>query len=253
VCFFFHRLEQVIVQRRRNSEGLLFNVADGTYEGFSLKEHVENVGHRRFSLAHLRQMTWVAPHLLSLQWAPVQNGTPLQVSKMTNQVNSRHGWDIEVQQLNFKIHGPIIITSLKQWEVDLRIKSFRFCLVQLVLQCHNFFLKKALHCETNIPLVDLSQWHPKFDFSNSVLPIPLCDLPPRRKANQYVTTPCRNALEGSTYYEPNDSFCASPGISSSRINLNDLANITPIRKNSFSVLRGGLILIKMRFCTPFVY
>lgn len=187
----FTVLEQVIAQRRRHGDPLLFSVTPSHSGGVSLQEHTQRLGGRRFTLNHVRQMAWIAPHLITLGWAPVSGGIPIQSYSTGNGAPVRSGWDLEVQQRKFDPKGPIVMASLKQSEIHLRIKAFRFACVRWLLLRHDEFLATCEPPLLPIPLRRLSQWHPQFDLEVDAVAIPLVALPARVQAIQQQTTPLR--------------------------------------------------------------
>lgn len=143
-------------------------------------------------------MAWIAPHLITLSWAPVHNGVPLQSPCGTPGTPIRNGWDLEVQQRNFHSAGPVIITVLKQSAIHLRVKAFRFSCVRWLLLRHDEFLKTSDPPLVPIPLDRLCQWHPKFDIERDFIPIPLVSLPPRVQAVQHQISPLSDKRLGNT-------------------------------------------------------
>ncbi|KAF7459336.1 DNA replication factor CDT1 like protein [Cryptosporidium felis] len=143
-----------------------------------VKEQVENISKKSFSLDNLLRIVWISPQLISVRWCSTNNamfdnfGSP---NKKTNEYFDKYELEIV---LNNGINNPI--NRLSHSNINERVDIFRLIMIDFMLLQQNNYLNQKLtkNVEVNTEIQELRSWSTFFNI-DSCIEVPKAKLPPK--------------------------------------------------------------------------
>ncbi|EEA05961.1 uncharacterized protein CMU_017130 [Cryptosporidium muris RN66] len=172
----FHGLEVIMRLLERRQRPFL-------YPCF-IKDQAERVIHKSIGMKDLRQISWIAPCMMSLRWYRINEN-----SRIISDDSSQSCYQIELVPCN-GINNPI--SRLSQVTINERVNKFRLTLIQWVLYQHDEYLYNNKAIKVPIfPLEKLDHWSFEFD-NKTCIPIPEIKMPEKPEMS------CKNSNGIST-------------------------------------------------------
>lgn len=186
-----------------------------------IKEQVENITKKTFSLDNLLKIVWISPQLISVKWC--KTSIP-DIAGLESPVNTSselpNQYQLEVT-LNNGINNPI--NRLSHSNINERIDIFRMILIDFTLiqqeNCLEKMLTKNMKLSTNIS--ELKDWSSFFNIENCV-DIPIAKLPQKKHGNY-------NSKGDKNFEKRINSLSLTPS-TRSIYNLKLLSNLTNIEE-----------------------
>ncbi|KAK9172954.1 DNA replication factor CDT1 like family protein [Cryptosporidium meleagridis] len=187
-----------------------------------IKEQVENITKKTFSLDNLLRILWISPQLISIKWCKTNklNNSGLESPKNTlSEFNDQYELEII---LNDGVNNPL--KRLSHSNINERVDIFRFILIEFTMIQQEMYLRQIMtkNMEINTDILELKGWSSFFNIENCV-EIPKAKLPPKKIINCNLINSFQNNGQriSSSSLTPNIRSLYNLKIVSSLVNLEE--------------------------------
>ncbi|KAH8584199.1 DNA replication factor Cdt1 [Cryptosporidium sp. chipmunk genotype I] len=144
-----------------------------------IKEQVENITKKTFSLDNLLRIVWISPQLISIKWCKTNKLDITGLESPTNSLNEFYDQcELEIV-VNNGINNPL--NRLSHSNINERVDIFRFILIDFTMIQQEMFLRQIMtkNMEINTDILELKNWSSFFNIEDCV-EIPKAKLPKKK-------------------------------------------------------------------------
>ncbi|OII72041.1 uncharacterized protein cubi_01374 [Cryptosporidium ubiquitum] len=147
-----------------------------------IREQVENITKKTFSLENLLRIVWISPQLISIKWCKTNKLNINVLDSPNNKLNEYYGqYELEII-LNNGINNPL--NRLSHSNINERVDIFRLILIDFTIFQQEIYLKQIItkDIQANSDILELKGWSSFFNIENCV-EIPKAKLPQKKNSN----------------------------------------------------------------------
>ncbi|OLQ15796.1 DNA replication factor CDT1 like family protein [Cryptosporidium hominis] len=188
-----------------------------------IKEQVENITKKTFSLDNLLRIVWISPQLISIKWCKANKINNSRLESPKNTLNEFYDQcELEII-LNDGINNPL--KRLSHSNINERVDIFRFILIEFTMIQQEMYLRQMTkNMEINTDILELKGWSSFFNIENCV-EIPKAKLPQKKIGNCNLINSFQNSGKRIS------SSSLTPNIRS-LYNLKIISNLVNLEENS---------------------
>ncbi|EAK87874.1 hypothetical protein [Cryptosporidium parvum Iowa II] len=199
-----------------------------------IKEQVENITKKTFSLDNLLRIVWISPQLISIRWCEANKINNSRLESPKNTLNEFYDQcELEII-LNDGINNPL--KRLSHSNINERVDIFRFILIEFTMIQQEMHLRQIMtkNMEINTDILELKGWSSFFNIENCV-EIPKAKLPRKKMGNCNLINSFQNSDKriSSSSLTPNIRSLYNLKIVSNLVNLEE--NIEKEKNNRRSL------------------
>lgn len=145
-----------------------------------IKEQVENITKKTFSLENLLRIVWISPQLITFKWCKTNkfdiDGLDSPINKSNEYYNQ---YELEIILKN-GINNPL--NRLSHSNINERVDIFRLILIDFTIVQQEMYLKQVItkDVELNSDILELKGWSSFFNIENCV-EVPKANLPQKNR------------------------------------------------------------------------